>query len=339
MDVIKSDFSIKAYNTFGLEASAKFFVEIFSEEDFLKLQQQEVYKTNPHLIIGGGSNILLLNDFKGLVIKNSIKGISAVEEADSVIVKAGAGEVWHDFVLYTIEKGWAGLENLSLIPGCVGASPMQNIGAYGVEIKDCFYELEAIHIKTGTKRTFSKTDCQFGYRESVFKQSEKGNYFISSVSFKLSTNPTLNTSYGAINEELKQMNIHSPSIKDVSDAVIRIRQSKLPDPRVKGNAGSFFKNPEVKAEVYTALKTQFEKLVAYPLENGNYKLAAGWLIENCGLKGFELEGAAVHDKQALVLINKNKATGKNIFDLSTYVLQEVHEKFGVHLEREVNIIQ
>ncbi len=339
MDVIKSDFSIKAYNTFGLEANAKFFVEIFSEEDFLKLQQQEVYKTNPHLIIGGGSNILLLNDFKGLVIKNSIKGISVVEEADSVIVKAGAGEVWHDFVLYTIEKGWAGLENLSLIPGCVGASPMQNIGAYGVEIKDCFHELEAIHMQTGVKRTFSKTECEFGYRESIFKQKEKGNYFISSVSFTLSTNPILNTSYGAINDELKQMNIQTPNIKHVSDAVIRIRQSKLPDPKVTGNAGSFFKNPEVKAEVYMALKTQFEKLVAYPLENGNYKLAAGWLIENSGLKGFELAGAAVHSKQALVLINKNNATGKSIFDLSSYVLQEVHKKFGVHLEREVNIIQ
>lgn len=339
MDAIKSDFNIKTYNTFGLEAKASFFSEVLSEEDFLELQQQAVYKTNPHLIIGGGSNILLLNDFKGLVIKNSIKGITFIEKKDAIVVKAGAGEVWHDFVLYTINKGWAGLENLSLIPGCVGASPMQNIGAYGVEIKDCFYELEAIHVKTGEKRIFSKTDCQFGYRESVFKQSEKGNYFITSVSFELSTNATINTSYGAINEELKQMNIETPSIKDVSDAVIHIRQSKLPDPLVTGNAGSFFKNPEVKREVYEALKLQFEKLVAYPLENGNYKLAAGWLIESCGLKGFEKNGAAVHSKQALVLINKDKATGKSIFDLSSYVLQEVHEKFGVHLEREVNIIQ
>jgi UDP-N-acetylmuramate dehydrogenase len=339
MDAIKSDFSIKTYNTFGLEAKASFFSEVFSEDDFLNLQQQTIYKTYPHLIIGGGSNILVLNDFKGLVIKNAIKGITFIEKENSVVVKAGAGEVWHDFVLYTINKGWAGLENLSLIPGCVGASPMQNIGAYGVEIKDCFYELEAIDVHTGVKRIFSKTDCQFGYRESIFKQSEKGNYFITSVSFELSTNANLNTSYGAINEELKQMNIDAPSIKDVSDAVIRIRQSKLPDPKVTGNAGSFFKNPEVKREFYEALKSRFEKLIGYPLENGNYKLAAGWLIENCGLKGFELEGAAVHSKQALVLINKNNATGKSIFDLSTYVLQEVHKKFGVHLEREVNIIQ
>ncbi len=336
---VQSKVNLKPYNTFGLAVTADYFVEVFTENDFIELLDHGIYKTNPHLIIGGGSNILLCTDFKGLVIKNSITGIHSNKSSeDKIIVKVGAGEVWHHLVQYTLEQGWSGLENLSLIPGCVGASPMQNIGAYGVEIKDCFYELEALHVKTGQKRIFSKADCLFGYRESIFKQAEKGNYFITNVSFILDGKPKINTSYGSIKEELTQMGINHPSIKDVAQAVVNIRQSKLPDPKIIGNAGSFFKNPEVSAEVYQTLKATHENLVAYLLPSGKYKLAAGWLIEACGLKGYEQNGAAVHAKQALVLINKNNATGQSIFDLSTVVKKTVQDKFGVTLEREVNII-
>jgi UDP-N-acetylmuramate dehydrogenase len=220
----------------------------------------------------------------------------------------------------------------------VGASPMQNIGAYGVEIKETFIELEAYTIETGEKKIFAKADCEFGYRESVFKNKFKNQYFITSVTYCLQKNAKLNTTYGAINTELEAMAVKSPNIKDVSQAVINIRQSKLPDPKVTGNAGSFFKNPEIPTIQYTELKTKFENVVAYPLANGNYKLAAGWLIEQCGLKGHELNGAAVHLKQALVLINKNNCTGQDVFALSSYVMQKVQDKFGVQLEREVNII-
>lgn len=339
MMTVQSKVNLKPYNTFGLAVTADYFIEVFTEADFIALLTNPIYKTTPHLIIGGGSNILLRSDFKGLVIKNSLTGIHYTTfNDDKIIVKAGAGEVWHHLVHYTLQQGWGGLENLALIPGCVGASPMQNIGAYGVEIKDCFYELEALDVRTGQKRIFSKADCLFGYRESIFKQAEKGNYFITSVSFILDSKPKINTAYGAIREALLQMGINEPTIKDVAQAVITIRQSKLPDPNVIGNAGSFFKNPEVSAEVYQTLKREHENMVAYLLPSGKYKLAAGWLIEACGLKGYEQNGAAVHAKQALVLINKNNATGQSIFDLSTLVMKTVQDKFGVTLEREVNII-
>jgi UDP-N-acetylmuramate dehydrogenase len=291
------------------------------------------------MVLGGGSNVLFTKDVEGLVIRNCMKGISVVKEGpDTVDVKAMAGEVWHDFVQWCIAKNYCGLENLSLIPGCVGASPMQNIGAYGVEIREYFLELEAIDMVSGEKRTFTNAECEFGYRESVFKRVYKGRYIIISVTFRLSKKAKLNVSYGAIGEELKRAGIDTPGIRDVSEAVIRIRKSKLPDPLVTGNAGSFFKNPEVSSQQHDRLKKEFPELVAYPLNGGNFKLAAGWLIENCGLKGFEMNGAAVHDKQALVLVNRNKASGKAIYDLSTYVLEKVKEKFGVELEREVNII-
>ncbi len=329
--------SLKAFNTFGLEAFAKYFIEINNVKDLELVFKDPVYSSNKKLILGGGSNILFTKDFDGLVIKNNIKGIEIID-ANENIVKAGAGENWHEFVMFCIEKGLGGIENLSLIPGCVGASPMQNIGAYGVEIKDVFHELRAFDMTSGEIKTFSKEECEFGYRESVFKHKFKDRYLIVDVSFKLSKDHKLSTHYGAINDELKKMGIEKPSIKDVSNAVIAIRQSKLPDPKEIGNAGSFFKNPEVSAEKYKSLKQEFDALVAYPLENGNYKLAAGWLIEQSGLKGFEMNGAAVHNKQALVLVNKNNTTGQNIFQLSDYVLSKVFDKFGVKLEREVNII-
>lgn len=336
---LRENVNLKPYNTFGIDALCSYFAELHSVTDFLELMKQEVYKTQPKLIVGGGSNLLFTKDFEGLVIKNNIKGIALVyEDAHEVLIRAAAGENWHGLVMYCIENRYAGLENLSLIPGCVGASPMQNIGAYGVEIKEVFEELEAYSLASGEKRIFKKQECGFGYRESVFKHQYKNQYLITAVTFRLKKNAVLNTTYGAINAELEAMHISQPTIKDVSDAVIRIRQSKLPDPKVTGNAGSFFKNPEVSESKYTELKARFDTLVAYPLPNGHYKLAAGWLIEKCGLKGFEMNGAAVHAKQALVLINKNHCQGRDVFELSSYVLKKVFDTFGVTLEREVNII-
>jgi UDP-N-acetylmuramate dehydrogenase len=336
---ITENINLKPYNTFGLDAFCNYFIEINSINDLLELLKTDIYKNNAKLIIGGGSNILFTQNFNGIVIKINLKGINVVsEDEDVVIVKAAAGESWHEFVLWSIERKYYGLENLSLIPGCVGASPMQNIGAYGIEIKDVFYELEAINTTTGEKKQFNKDDCEFGYRESVFKTKYKNQFLIISVSFKLNKHSSINTSYGAINAELEAMKVTSPTAKDVSNAVIAIRQSKLPNPKETGNAGSFFKNPEISKEKHKQLKSLFEGLVSYPLPNGDFKLAAGWLIEQCGLKGFEKNGAAVHSKQALVLINKNNCTGNAVFELSGYVIQKVFDKFGVTLEREVNII-
>jgi UDP-N-acetylmuramate dehydrogenase len=335
---IEQRVNLKPYNTFGIEAWCLYFIEIESETDFLELLKTPIYKNNQKLILGGGSNIVFTKNFEGVIIKNNLKGITIISETEEeVIVKASAGEIWNDLVMWCIDKNFGGLENLSLIPGCVGASPMQNIGAYGVEIKDVFYQLEAIDIENGVKKIFNVEECKFGYRESIFKHELKNKFLISSVSFKLKKKPKLNTSYGAINDELIKMKITIPSLKDLSNAIINIRQSKLPDPKITGNAGSFFKNPEVSSEDYLKLKAKFEGIIAYPLANGNYKLAAGWLIEQCGLKGYELDGAAVHTKQALVLINKNNCNGNSIYQLSNYVAIKVFNTFGITLEREVNI--
>jgi UDP-N-acetylmuramate dehydrogenase len=336
---IKENVNLQAFNTFGIEAYCSFFVEINSVGDFLDLIKLRVYNSHKKLIVGGGSNLLFTRDFDGLVIKNNLKGIRVVSENENeVVVRAAAGEIWHDLVVFCVENNFGGLENLSLIPGCVGASPMQNIGAYGVEIKDTFETLEAYSLIDGEKKIFYKKDCYFGYRESVFKHAYKDQYLITSVSFKLQKNAKVNTTYGSIEAELQAMGVTLPKIKDVSNAVINIRQSKLPDPKVKGNAGSFFKNPEIADAKFLQLKKSFPDIVAYPLDNGQYKLAAGWLIERCGLKGFELNGAAVHTKQALVIVNQNRATGQAIYDLSDYILKKVNDKFGVTLECEVNIV-
>ena len=336
---ITSNISLKSLNTFGIEVKAKYFTEIQSLENIIELLETKEYKNNARLILGGGSNLLLTKDVDGLVIKNNLKGISIVKETDDTVwVKCAAGEVWHEIVMWCIEHNYGGLENLSLIPGCTGASPMQNIGAYGVEIKDTFYKLDAIHLETGKQQLFSKSDCEFGYRESVFKHQLKNQFIITSVTFQLAKNPTFRIEYGAIKQELEAMHISELSIKAISQAVINIRSSKLPNPKEIGNAGSFFKNPEVSTETYLKLKQEFPNLVAYPLENSNYKLAAGWLIEQSGLKGLQIGDAGVHKLQALVLVNYGKATGKEIFDLSTLVLETVNAKFGVTLEREVNII-
>lgn len=339
MAQILENINLKHLNTFGIDVFAKYFTEIDSVDDLKELTQNKIFINSPKLIVGGGSNILFTRNFEGIVVKNNLKGIKVVKENDDFVeVQAAAGEVWHEFVMWCIDKNYGGLENLSLIPGCVGASPMQNIGAYGVEIKDVFSELEACEVATGEKRKFNNAECKFGYRESVFKHELKNKFIITSVTYRLTKKPVINSSYGAIGSELETMGIKNPGIKDVSKAVINIRSSKLPDPKVSGNAGSFFKNPEVSADVCAKLKNDFPSLVAYELQNGNYKLAAGWLIEASGLKGFVSGNAAVHDKQALVLVNKGGATGNEIYSLSEHVLQTVFSKFGVKLEREVNII-
>jgi UDP-N-acetylmuramate dehydrogenase len=330
--------SLKSYNTFGIDVSAKYFATIDTLISIQEIIRTKEYQSNERLILGGGSNILFTKNVDALVLKNNLKGIELIHEnEDTVLVKCAAGEVWHQFVMWCIDKNYGGLENLSLIPGCVGASPMQNIGAYGVEIKDTFYELEAIHTSTGETRTFNKFECEFGYRESIFKRKLKNQYLITSVTFQLLKKQHYNIEYGAIKQELDVMNVSELSLKTISQAVINIRNSKLPNPKEIGNAGSFFKNPEVSQKIYETLKTNFSNIVAYPLDNSNYKLAAGWLIEQCGLKGFRKGEAGVHQKQALVLVNYGSATGNEIYDLSSYILESVKLKFGVDLEREVNI--
>ncbi|MBK6833506.1 MAG: UDP-N-acetylmuramate dehydrogenase [Bacteroidetes bacterium] len=335
---IYENHSLLLHNTFHIDCAAKYFTEINSIDALLELQQSDVFKSNELLMLGGGSNILFTKNFNGLVVKNSLLGKELIkEDADYNYVRIGAGEVWHDFVLWCIANNYAGVENLSLIPGRVGASPMQNIGAYGVEIKDVFESLEALHVKDGSKKIFTNNECEFGYRESVFKRKLRNQYIITSVVFKLKKKANFNTSYGAIEKELEVMGVKDISIKAISDAVIRIRSSKLPDPKVIGNAGSFFKNPEIPSAQCDALKQLFPNLVSYPLENGNAKLAAGWLIEQAEWKGKRFGDAGVHVNQALVLVNYDKAQGNEIYDLSSKIVESVKAKFGVELEREVNI--
>ncbi len=294
----------------------------------------------PLFILGGGSNILFTKNFNGLVLKNEILGFEILEEDDeAVLIKVGAGMNWHEFVLKCIALDFGGVENLSLIPGNVGASPMQNIGAYGVEIKDVFEFLDAVHISSGEIQRFSNQDCDFGYRESIFKNKVKGEYVICHVGFRLSKRHKLNTSYGAIEVELNKRNISNPNIKDVSNAVISIRQSKLPDPKVIGNAGSFFKNPIITVNKLKQLLESHPDIPNYPSGESEAKLAAGWLIEQSGWKGKVYdERYGVHKKQALVLVNYNNATGNEILNLSLNIIKDVEQKFGVRLEREVNIL-
>ena len=334
---IQENISLKAFNTFRINATARFFASFSTIDELAALMAQDAKLAV--LILGGGSNILFTDNFNGLVLKNEIKGIEKInEDNEFVYIKAGAGENWHRFVLFCIENNWAGVENLSLIPGNIGASPMQNIGAYGVEVKDVFHELEAFHLQEKKVVKFGLTDCGFGYRESVFKRKYKDQFALLTVTYKLRKHPVFNTSYGAIAQELEKAGIKEISIKAISDAVIAIRSSKLPDPAVTGNAGSFFKNPEIPGDQFQLLKTRYPAIVGYPNAGGTVKLAAGWLIEQCGWKGYRKGDAGCHAKQALVLVNYGNAGGKEIFDLSTSILQSVKEKFDVLLEREVNII-
>jgi UDP-N-acetylmuramate dehydrogenase len=336
--MMQNNISLKPYNTFGIDVNANRFSKFSSIDELISVLAQRKGE-EPLLILGGGSNVLLTKSFEGLVLKNEIKGFEIIEETENeVVVEAGAGEVWHQFVINCIEHGFAGLENLSLIPGSVGASPMQNIGAYGVEIKDVFDHLLAFEISSGEMKRFNKEDCSFGYRESVFKNIYKNQFVICRVAFRLKKNPDINTSYGAIESELNKMGITSPSIRDVSNAVIAIRQSKLPDPAVLGNAGSFFKNPVVIESLVEQIKKTYPDIPNYPAENGKRKLAAGWLIETSGWKGKVIETCGVHKLQALVLVNYGGSTGKQILNLSSQIIHDVEAKFGVTLEREVNIL-
>lgn len=334
--MIQENFSLKKYNTFSIDATARYFSTFSTVEELNELL--ELKKLIP-FVLGGGSNILFTKNVDGLVLKNEIKGIERISEDENYIyIKAGAGENWHQLVLYCINSNLAGMENLSLIPGNVGASPMQNIGAYGVEIKDVFYQLEAFHLHEKKIVQFGIDDCKFGYRESVFKKEFKDQFVILSVTYRLNKIPHFNTSYGAIEQELQTMGVKELSIQAISQAVINIRSSKLPDPAVIGNAGSFFKNPEIDNEQFVKLKTEFSGLVGYDLHNGKTKLAAGWLIEQCGWKGYRKGDAGCHAKQALVLVNYGTASGDEIFSLSQQIINSVQGKFGVLLQREVNIL-
>ena len=329
--------SLKNYNTFGLDVWAEYFMSFSNLEHLKESIAWQRDKGHQLLLLGGGSNILLKNNFSGLVLRNELKGIDLIDEDDdSYLVKVGAGEVWHEFVMKCVEKGWGGVENLSLIPGSVGAGPMQNIGAYGVELEQHFEQLEALHLATGEVHVFSHSDCQFGYRESVFKRKLKGEYGIISVNFKLLKKADVRIEYGAIKSELEKQD-EPISMRSISNAVISIRRSKLPNPAEIGNSGSFFKNPIVDLQTYQKVKTTHPNIVAYRFGE-QMKLAAGWLIDQAGRKGHDRGGYGVHDKQALVLVNRGGATGQAIFDLSEDIIADVLARYGVNLEREVNVI-
>lgn len=331
------DFSLKSLNTFGLSYKAKYFYEAAEENNIQNLLSHSIYLNNKHLILGGGSNILFTKDYDGLIIKNNIKGIEKVKNDNNhVWIKAKSGEIWHDLVLHCIKNYWGGIENLSLIPGTVGAAPIQNIGAYGVEVKDVFDSLTAIEKSTGKTKTFNYDECMFGYRESVFKNMLKDQYIITSVTFKLTaSNHCFNTSYGAIKEVLGDTPV---TIKNISDAVIKIRQSKLPDPTEIGNSGSFFKNPTIDKIDYEGLQAEFPAIPGYHLPELKVKVPAGWLIEQCGWKGKRLGEIGVHDKQALVLVNYGNGSGAAIKQLANDIQKSVTEKFGITIQPEVNFV-
>jgi UDP-N-acetylmuramate dehydrogenase len=336
--LIQEQVSLKRFNTFGIDVSAALFANIQTEEELKELLQNPDAKNIPMLVLGGGSNILFTQNFEGLLIKVSIPGIQVLEKGDDVFLTAGAGVVWNDLVVFAVERGYAGLENLSLIPGTVGASPVQNIGAYGVELKDVFSSCTALSIQDGDSRTFSFEDCAFGYRDSVFKRALKEKYIITSVTFKLSKSAKLNVQYGAIQAELAKRNIHEPTIADISRIVSEIRQSKLPDPSTIGNAGSFFKNPVIGAGVFQKLKIEHPDVVSFPAGENQFKLAAGWLIEQCGFKGIVAGQTGTWKNQALVLVNHGSATGAEVYNFSERIIMTVKETFGIMLEREVNVL-
>jgi len=336
--MIEHNISLKPYNTFGIDVQAKAFGR-FTSVDELKELLVNRDREMPLFILGGGSNVLLTRDLPFFVLKNEILGVDVMSETDThLVLKAGSGVEWHSFVRYTVENGWGGIENMSLIPGSVGASPMQNIGAYGAEIKDTFVSLEALHIESLELHTFNKEECAFGYRESVFKRALKDQYVIVSVTYELAKNPKINTTYGAIQSEIEVMGVTDVTVDTVSQAVMNIRRSKLPDPKELGNAGSFFKNPLVSKAVFEQIQANYPDAPHYPQETGEEKLAAGWLIEKAGWKGKRIGNCGVHERQALVLVNYGGATGNEVYDLSTQIIADIQSKFGVTLEREVNIL-
>ncbi|WP_440121323.1 UDP-N-acetylmuramate dehydrogenase [Tenacibaculum sp. Ill] len=334
---IQENISLKEYNTFGIDVNAKRFVSITSVYQLQQLLKEE----KDIFLISGGSNMLLTKDIETLVVHINFKGISIDQQNhNDVYITVNAGENWHEFVLWCVSLNYGGLENLSLIPGNVGTCPIQNIGAYGVEVKDTITKVEAIEIKTGKLVSFSAEECQFGYRNSIFKNKAKGKYILTSVSFKLTkNNHKLNTSYGAIESELSSKRITNPTIKDISDAVIAIRQSKLPDPKEIGNSGSFFKNPVISKEHFEKLQKKYPNIPSYVISDTEIKVPAGWLIEQSGFKGKSFGNFGVHEKQALVLVNYGDASGKEIYELAQKIQHTIKDTFDINLEIEVNIIQ
>ena len=334
---VQKNISLEQYNTFGIDVKAAHFVEVATVADFKAALETDI---QPVLILGGGSNMLLTQDQTGLVLKNNFKGIEVIEQTDeTAVIAVGGGENWHELVLWTLSKNLGGIENLSLIPGTVGAAPIQNIGAYGVELEDVFVKLEALSFENGEMKVFQIEDCRFGYRDSVFKNELKGKYFISKVFLKLTRrNHEIYNSYGAIRQVLSEKGVEEPTIQDISRAVIEIRSSKLPDPKVLGNSGSFFKNPEIEKEQFTALQKQFPILVFYELPNDRYKIPAGWLIDQCGWKGLRVGNTGCHAKQALVLVNYGGATGNEVWQLALKIRHSVKKRYGIELTPEVNVL-
>ncbi|EAY31350.1 UDP-N-acetylmuramate dehydrogenase [Microscilla marina] len=336
---IQPEVSLKPHNTFGIDVKAQQFVEVHQLSDLQTLLKEQQQNPTPLLILGGGSNVLFTRDFEGLVAKIKLKGIRLLREDDSnVWLEAAAGEVWHDLVMHCVQKGYGGIENLSLIPGTVGAAPMQNIGAYGVEIKQVLETVQAVERSTGVLKVFTNEECKFGYRESVFKNIYKDQFVITGITLKLSKKPTFNTSYGAIQEVLQTNQVKELSIQAISDAVCQIRSSKLPDPAKIGNAGSFFKNPTIPFTQFEQLKQAFPHIVGYPVANSQVKVPAGWLIEQSGWKGKRFGHIGVHSRQALVLVNYGGGEGSQIRQLSADIQQSVLQKFGIAIQPEINII-
>jgi UDP-N-acetylmuramate dehydrogenase len=336
---IQENISLKPYNTFSIDAKAKYFAAFTSTDELEELLNTKFKTQNQKLILGGGSNILFTKSFDGLVLKNELHGIELIkEDKHHYYVKVAAGENWNNFVMHCIKHNYAGLENLSLIPGNVGASPMQNIGAYGAEVKDVFENLEAMNRKDLSVHIFTANDCAFGYRESVFKTKYKNEFVILNVTFRLNKEPVFNTSYGAVEQELEKMQVKELSIRAISQAVINIRTSKLPNPAEIGNAGSFFKNPIITKKHFDALKKTYAEIPGYTSDESHIKIAAAWLIEQCGWKGYRKGDAGVHAKQALVLVNYNNAAGEEIYNLSEEIMRSVKKKFDIELEREVNVV-
>ncbi|MEJ2495827.1 MAG: UDP-N-acetylmuramate dehydrogenase [Ignavibacteriaceae bacterium] len=336
---IIENYSLKSLNTFGVDVKTRYIAEIFSDNDLFKLLEDKEFESVRKFILGGGSNILFTKDFEGLVIKNSIPGINIIDEDDeSIIIETGAGVNWDDFVSYCVEKKWCGVENLSLIPGTVGAAPIQNIGAYGQELKNVLYNLEGIFIETGEKKIFNNYECKFSYRESIFKNEFKNKFVITRIVFKLSKKPEVNISYPSIREELNNRKISDPKIRDLRKIVVDIRNSKLPDPKIIGNAGSFFKNPVVRNDKFKMLKEKYPDLNSYPVDDDNVKLSAAALIEKCGWKGKRIGNCGSYEKQPLVIVNYGEATAGEILELANNIRSSVEENFEVTLQQEVNLV-
>ena len=336
--IIQENISLKEHNTFGVDAVAKYYANIENEKQIAELFEKEDVLTVPMLILGGGSNILFTRNFPGLILQIQIEGIKVKKAGTDIFVTAGGGVVWNDLVKFCVSHDFAGIENLSLIPGTVGAAPVQNIGAYGVELMDVFESCRAYDLLENKIVEFDKEACEFSYRDSFFKREGKGRYIITEGTLKLSTIPTLNISYGAVQSELQQREILRPTIQDVSKVISEIRVSKLPDPSTIGNSGSFFKNPIIEYEQFENLQSAFSDIVYYPIQSDKIKLAAGWLIEQCGWKGLKVGNTGTWKNQALVLVNNGNATGREVYDFSETIIKSVYEKFGVLIEREVNII-